>query len=414
MWFASKKWCIFSYRPITPMTLLTFSVFSAIIHDMLPSKTETSSNNTPEREELYIPPSEIELEPNSRTLIDLNQPIAAGEEVKRIYGIAGELYGIIEIGTHERQLLSIIKPTYSNRPFVITSEEFNPNTDDSKGLKGVALDETVFIGRAHNQDRFTHPDNVSRKQCSVSFTQENGLSIDNYYPTNPTRLTAHIKEPDEEIGVIEKSMYTRPAPEGQDKDKAPNGLYQGHPVIGRNSPSVRDGVYFTRGSEALLVDEKSPELNKVYNELSSNFDVIYKGRDLTQYEILEEVMKTVYFTLNYDLDKTDEMCKPYADNQIIELGEFVNQGVGVCRQQALLSAYLIEELIDAGYLDGKVNVERNMNLSPQNDPGGHAWAVFKPRLKGGDFGESVVVDAAQVYTGSKHGGQWTYYLSDDY
>ena len=74
----------------------------------------------------------------------------------------------------------------------------------------------------------------------------------------------------------------------------------------------------------------------------------------------------------------------------IELSEFINDGVGVCRHMGLVAGILLEMHVDAGLLGGKASVERNVRITPGDEAIAHQWARYTT-----SSGSPIIVDPAQ-------------------
>ena len=87
--------------------------------------------------------------------------------------------------------------------------------------------------------------------------------------------------------------------------------------------------------------------------------------------------------------------------ELLHLSDYIENGAGVCRDQALLSACLMEKLQEDGFLEGEIHVERN-----QDEKHGHEWATFS------EYGSDdvYVIDVAQHYVGKKENSpDWNYH-----
>ena len=97
-------------------------------------------------------------------------------------------------------------------------------------------------------------------------------------------------------------------------------------------------------------------------------------------------------------------------DQKIGLNNYIRDGVGVCRHQALLCGYLLERLVAEHHLSGTVSVDRNQ----VEGLGGHAWARY---TTSGD--KVIVLDVAQDYLGrlndmSQDQNRWFYERPKDH
>ena len=164
----------------------------------------------------------------------------------------------------------------------------------------------------------------------------------------------------------------------------------------------------------MVVDHKSNMLRQVSNVFMAKLHTRFEGGEAAPPEaILRMINDYVRQTLHYDMDAVDRLSEPhYYIQGMIDLSEYVEAGVGVCRHQALLSALLAEKAIDAGYLQGAVGVERNHDRQLN---GAHAWAVVR---SGPDRRKDMIIDPAQNYVGSRARAaddprRWKYYLPED-
>lgn len=168
------------------------------------------------------------------------------------------------------------------------------------------------------------------------------------------------------------------------------GYYCGRPIIGRESP-INGGVNFGGHSrEAIVIDdtgEYRPYYDNIYLEL-------LRRRCAVAEEFNSGVLVTVFNLVKenmiYDGEKIKTIETQYFEDQFVNLGELIKEGVGVCRHQALLVGYLVERLKKDGYIQGNISVERN-NI---RGVGPHAWARYVNRE-----GNIIIVDPAQDYCG---------------
>lgn len=382
--------------------------------------------------ELPIPPAQ-ELAHDEKVEIDLDSPLADKGEVYARFGINGRLVASINAGGKIFHIIDV-REIGTNRDFFIIDDTYKHDSDSKKGFKGVAaFTEPVVIGRANHQNRFEYPSTVSRNHFMVEFNkvkvldQRGELIITNLEPRNSTILTAYTKKPNAEtpqlrinqaindIRTYRAEVRLQNNPNFGEKDEtAPYGYYLNHPVLGRNSLSVDNGVYLGGGArEAILVDGRSETLKKVYEDLAENIRKGFKDRETaTTQTILFQVMQKAQQVMPYDGPKTSQISKEFYGDKLIGLSTYVNQRAGVCRHQGLLAAYLTERLINEGFLNGGIGIERNTD----DDFGGtHAWAVFKPG--GGKTNETIVIDPAQSFVGTKNQAErenrWRYRLSTD-
>ena len=309
-------------------------------------------------------------------------------------------------------------------PYLLVDLEFmkDPYSQTSEHFKGLRMDQTVTLGRHHQQDRFTHRPEMSRNQCNITVTKE-GVEINNLMPSNATQISGNIlkeKEQKSDEKYTYAADYTQAllkrASEGdtgfgRSNAEHINGTYLNHPIIGRNSKQLENGVYLTRGSEALIADTNSQKTRGAIEGVIALTQ--YLGEDAPNEEILQIVESQVGKILKYNLDKTDSLSEPYRGNKGIGISSYIEKGVGVCRHQAILAGLTMEEMIGRGILNGTTGVERNLryDAKKKTPAGGHAWAVFKPAGAQSEL-EDYIIDPANNYVGTRkealEKGGWYY------
>lgn len=206
-----------------------------------------------------------------------------------------------------------------------------------------------------------------------------------------------------------------------------NGVYGDRPIIARDTP-INGGVYPVghRDGEALVIDDvKYPAAyEKLYGKLEevlrtgdiAKFSLgALKRRIGTEYSnqetrVVKATLDLVMDTLRYSIPETDALA---SRGQKIELSMYIQKGVGVCRTQAALSAYLVERLIKSGKLDGRVSIDRNMSQTIKGERGGHAWARYTSAS-----GQVYIIDPAQRFAGTLADAQnnprsWDYRRTED-
>ena len=112
--------------------------------------------------------------------------------------------------------------------------------------------------------------------------------------------------------------------------------------------------------------------------------------------------------LKYDLEATNKIA---LDSQKVALNYYIQEGVGVCRTQAVLAAYQIERLIKSGELQGAVSIDRSSRVNPDGDGSGHAWARYTD-----EKGRVFIIDPAQKYVGPLEASpdkNWDYRRTED-
>ncbi len=351
-------------------------------------------------------------------------------------GIDGaRVAAVISVGEEDMFVLRL-DPNVENKryatPYLLVDAEFmnnpnsNPNSKDKKHFKGIWPNRPLTVGRHHSQERFDHPNTLSREQYMLD-VEEEGLVISNLNPTNETKVSGNIILPEEDLTYDGDGRYSpnythalvakrerKEAGFGPTSAETQYGTYLNHAIIGRDSVTLRNGVYFTPGSEALVVDNNTFVTQEAVDGIIKKAE--YLGPDAPPQEILELVETQVAKILKYDFDRTDELSQPYSDEaSLVGLSKYVEEGIGVCRHQAILAGLTIEEMITRGMLDGVVGVERNMRFGVnEKDVSGHAWAVFKPSGKRSDR-EDFIIDPANWFVGTRAEalkmGRWKYDVS---
>lgn len=365
-------------------------------------------------------PTEKLLAPHEQVQIDIESPLIDSEEMLAKLGLDGKLVAVVNADT-KSFLIVDTRNTSANRDFLIVDESFSGK--NNTGFKGIEEDKPLTIGRGHYKDRFSYPETVSRDHFEVLYSDDE-LFIRNLEPTNETALVANlnteprIKKPkydidDERTVLVEKRMRTNPN-FGEKDETAPYGYYLNHPILGRASSSVDNGVYMGGSArEAIVVDSKSEALRQVYKDVFSELrQSLEKDETLPAKLVLFRVMQKVQEVMPYDGQKTEYISKEHYGDKLIGLSTYLKEHAGVCRHQGLLAAFIIEGLIRDGIIDGTVGVERN---TVEDLGGTHAWAIYKTRSGGSQ--EAIVVDPAQSFVGTKaqaqNEGRWEYSLGTD-
>lgn len=382
----------------------------------------TNEKMLSEHTETFISPIEKALEPNEQVKIDLTAPLAGSDEMDQQFGIKGNLVATVNAGS-QRFMIVDTRDTPSNRDFFVVDDNFS--MQDRVGFKGVPEDSPVIIGRAHYADRFQYPATVSKEHFEVEYKDE-GLFIRNLRPTNNTVLTAHVSvEQGPGLRAFQHSIQaerTRLAecrlqdnPNfGEKDDTAPYGYYLNHPILGRASKSVDGGVYLGGSArEAIVVDGKSQAMKQAYQDLDVVLRQSLQRQETLQTKVvLTEVMRHVQEIMPYEANKAEDIGQQHRGDQLVGLSTYLKERAGVCRHQALLTAYIVENLIKDGYITGEVGVERN---TVAKLGGSHAWAIYKTANNGSE--EVIVIDPAQSFVGTKaqaqKEGNWEYRLPSD-
>ncbi|MDB5170824.1 MAG: hypothetical protein JWO35_518 [Candidatus Saccharibacteria bacterium] len=359
---------------------------------------------------------------NESQVIDLHggQPLADAYQTKREVGLAVPTVAKIEA---DRQLFSVLDTrlddTYAS-PLLVVSKQFRDG--QTRGFKGVWLNDPVVLGRGHHTDRFDYDPRVSGSHFSLAYDGL-GLIVQNLRPTNKTLLSGDLKtaQGGRRHAANIRAVFTQIAEDdiydrydfGKRDIEAPYGYSKNHPIIGRDSKSVKNGVYFTTrpDSEAVVVDDKSRAMQQIAQDMIKKAEQKFGREPTVAVEaVLKEINKYTRKVMPYDHKGADKLSRPhYAGNTLIGLSEYIEKGVGVCRHQCLVAAFLAETLVEKKMLIGQAGVERNHDVDAH---GAHAWAVFKT-----PGGLSFVIDPAQNFVGTKEKahkqGRWKYDLPVD-
>ena len=358
------------------------------------------------------------LDANKPTEIDTTKVMADASFLEKEIGVDGALVASVRAGETDFLLIDTRNSHKYFTPFLVISDDYEYGAPN--GWKGVYPHTPVVIGRAHHKNRFPTDSMMSRDHFSILYDEESDrLLVKDEASMNGTYLTGFT--PDVNKAYVKKDIYDeftvqaledleRERNYGEKDSEAPHGRYRNHPIIGRRSRTVRNGVYGTRSSEFILVDDKSTLMKNIVDDFMATLPSHEEAATLNAEIILKKISFRVANILRYDLNETERISSPHYDHKgLIDLSEYVEAGVGVCRHQSLLAAHLIEEVIDKGYLAGQVGVERNYDREAN---GAHAWAVFKSETSG-----DMIVDPANHFVGSRRKaqdeGRWRYVVADD-
>lgn len=183
-----------------------------------------------------------------------------------------------------------------------------------------------------------------------------------------------------------------------------------HKIIHSAVTNFTDGPLVSLGSgalrELLLLNPKSAVLENSYQTLASK---LKKGGILATEETLKIVLDYVrfdLFSLHNDPvkrmsilleeigDDKNTLLLKHTDSQgrvtmmpAVALDLFIKKKIGVCRQAALATVYLLDRLTAQGFLSGTVYHIRDNVLD-----GSHVWAAFIPRLRKGETVEKWHID----------------------
>jgi hypothetical protein len=355
--------------------------------------------------------------PNDTYALDLGTPIKEDEFglAKRVYP-SGSLVAVIEAADKRFGLVDIRSNRELTNPpadFLLIDDSFDMRAakeGSSKGFKAIRQSrEPVTIGRGHLTKRFEYSEHVSADHFEIDY-HDNALRIKNLEPTNATALQTatppHLEA--DAIGgrtFIASERARETGFYGQPTKSAPYGTYLNHPIIGKNSPTVENGVYMGGSSrEAIVVDGESETLQKSFQGL---LEKIHYAKPPDLISVLKIIKMHVQQEMPYDGPKTEQISSKYKGDMLVGLSQYINQKAGVCRHQALFASYLTNRLIQEGILYGESHVQRN---NVPDFGGAHGWATFVA-----PDGTEYVIDPAQNFEGTKEEarrqtGKWQYYV----
>lgn len=336
------------------------------------------------------------------------------------------------------------KRTFDN-PYVLVRQENTQqgrttNTFDFKTGEVVEVGRETASGKALGIDNELH---ISRRHLSVMSGAIGSIVVTDLRSTNGTQIKS-AKEATGQLSAeaefrygytvdIRKNVHQAGKTAGYTPEEVDpgwgNGVYEGRNVIGRDTP-INGGVYpvGTHEGESIVVDDKKYplELNEAYDAVIRQMESVktpnvvigaFKRRrahaeqnsDSNTEKILENVFEIVSGLLKYDLSATEALAR---DMQKITINSYIAEGVGVCRTQAVLSAYIVERLISEGKLDGRISIDRNER--EHVDRAGHAWARYTD-----PEGKVYIIDPAQKKVGPlsqliSDGQTWDYRRSEDF
>lgn len=308
-------------------------------------------------------------------------------------GLRASPIAVINAGHSEFVVLDTRYSDMVRVPFMLTQPTDSDQGSDAWGLKGIWPDETLTVGREYWNDRFAYTDHESRRHFAITWSpKKNALAIADCDSTNGTIVTHRTGEDSSRNEI--SSDFTKMV-----KTRLFSDTYRGYPLIGRDSP-VEGGVYGTAHSEMVLVDNESPITHRAV------MDVLMAVREEGSYQTMDTIAtlsvieEEVRERLHYDRGKIEKMCEPYYyAKDMMFLSEFIEEGVGVCRQQCLLAALCISEAVNQQLLsDGVARVERNTSRKYHES---HAWAVYR---KTG--GQEYIVDAAHAVVKPRKEARW--------
>ena len=245
------------------------------------------------------------------------------------------------------------------------------------------------------------PEHLKPTEAQIAEAYTHGDSY--YYP-------ADAGEVDDDV-TVEKLPLSTPQIDDYDEDwsytmDARNfhgDVRAGRRIIGRDE-KIDGGLYTgTYGGEAIVVDTK--KYPKAYDQLLSEVKskITRDDGSINRAEVLGAVFKTVSEKMRYSQSGVDNLLQEIAqgmgknklpDFTKVELSDFIDEGIGVCRHQALTVGILLEKLKEAGIVRGDVSVDRSMGWSPKGEREGHAWVRYT-----NSAGEAYILDVAMGYIG---------------
>jgi len=167
-------------------------------------------------------------------------------------------------------------------------------------------------------------------------------------------------------------------------------IYAGRPIIHRDS-SIDGGVFLGgRQREAIVVDfEKDCYLKEIYEKAKREIlekDFLRKERALpVVYETVDEAMP---IRDEKELNRILDKYNLWKDKKV-QLGIFINEGVGVCRHCTLACAAILERFKKENIIQGKASVDRSMQGILA-----HAWCRYT-----NSGGKVFILDVSNKYLG---------------
>ncbi len=342
--------------------------------------------------------------------IDHADPFRSASETQYEYGLYVPTLARIRLARQVFEVLDIRKNDVFNSPLLLVNRQFTNNIN--RNFKGIWTEKPVLLGKNHHSNRFDYEEYVSRNHAVLAYSDRR-LIVANLKPTNGTTLSADfggdLSNHNIHWDYTEKaqdSMQGRNDFGGAD-EVSPYGYYKNHPIIGRKSSSVKNGVYLGV-REALVVDDRSREIQDSMIELMDLASQYFNSDStVTTDSILHFVNNYTRSKMTYNKPEVDKLSRSkHQKYDPIYLSEILSKGIGVCRHQCLLAALCIETLLEGGILPyGKrVGVERNRDLQVN---AGHAWTIFETQ-----DGTEYIIDPAQNFVGTKQqartSGRWKY------
>lgn len=109
------------------------------------------------------------------------------------------------------------------------------------------------------------------------------------------------------------------------------------------------------------------------------------------FSAISTVVNEVFPRWNGVVEAEQELSNSFS-GKLMDIGENIRAQVGVCEHMTLVAAYVMERLIDEGYLRGKVSVDRN--YIPERKAS-HTWVRYTSK-----GGKVFILDIAKGVSGS--------------
>jgi len=173
--------------------------------------------------------------------------------------------------------------------------------------------------------------------------------------------------------------------------------YLGRRMIVRDTP-INGGVYVCMDEkgqvEAVVVDDKKEKMfDVVYRKLlKRREETMRRTRDTFKSGLLNDVFEFVREEMPYNREESDRLvAEDVKIGRKVTLAAFIAGKAGVCRHQALLTAYLLERLQREGKINPRsISIDRNF----LNDGRGHCWVRYT-----NSFGMVFIIDPAMGFVG---------------
>ncbi len=397
-----------------------------------PDTLETQAFNAESFESVFIPRQLIADESET---VGTNVSVYDPKDVEAVLGFRASVPVIVE--ADEKRLMVVDLRTYPRSDdgyrtvprkngrtinfgadFLLVSADEWYESDGRRGYKAIRADEPVVFGRGDEviAQRFDNTLEVSRKHFGIEYVSGIGIKVTDLGSSNGTKLTAAPYDVQADRSSLIKIRMEGDSRCGEPDAAGPYGYLDGAPIIGRNSPRIAGGVYLGGSSrEAIGVKpEEDPRIEAAYQQFTRKKTlkqffkrvVLSESPDLIQQ--LEDVNDAVRRIMRYDGDAVKQLSARYSGDRLVSLGEYIENGIGVCRHQGLLAGYFLERMLADGKIVGRrAKVERN--TIPEYG-GSHGWGVLEAQ-----DGTEYVVDPAQGFVGTKEEarkrqGAWDYYL----